>query len=274
MVVLVTACSGSERSAFCRGEPDLDIWATDLDGTVLRLSDSAGADGFADWSPDGQRLAFVSSRDGNCEIYVMRPDGTDLANLTNSDGDELYPSWSPDGLEIVFSSEGQLHVLDVGSRDRRQLSDSYLVHSYPDWSPDGQSIVFSGGAEPAGQGVTHQIYVMPVSGGEETPLTDQNSLLVAPRWSPDGRRIAFFDHADQFQIWTMNRDGSDQEIVLEGGHFSWSPDGSSLVHDREVGMGDVAIFLDGVLLVDSPGLDTLPAWSPDRTTIVFSSERR
>jgi Tol biopolymer transport system component len=272
-VVLVAGCSDPTRAAFCGGELGLEIWGTDLEGNVERITDSEGGNGFVDWSPDGRRIAFVSSRDGNCEVYVMLPDGTEPVNLTNSRSDELYPSWSPDGTEIVFSSDGQLHVVDVGSRERRQVTESHLIHAFPDWSPDGETVVFSGGTEAAGPGVIHQIYLVPIVGGQEIALTDQRSLLAAPRWSPDGSQIAFFDHADPFQVWVMNRDGSDPRAIAKGGHLSWSPDGSSLVYDREVEAGDVDLFVDGVLVVDGPGVDTLPAWSPDGTTIVFSSDR-
>jgi Tol biopolymer transport system component len=57
------------------------------------------------------------------------------------------------------------------------------------------------------------------------------------------------------------------------GIISWSPDGSSLVHNRETEPGDVDLYVDGGLLVDGPGVDTLPSWSPDGSTIIFSSDR-
>ncbi|HEX6221628.1 MAG TPA: hypothetical protein VF115_11085 [Acidimicrobiia bacterium] len=244
-----------------------------MSGEARRLIDSPGADGFARWSPDGERLVYVASRDGNCEIYVANADGSGEINLTTSDEDEIHPSWSPDGSEIVFSSEGELHVMTVATGERRQLTDSGLIHVFPDWSPGGDSIVFSGGEHVAGPGAAHQIYVIPPTDGDEVALTNGDALLVAPRWSPDGELIAYFDHGDPFSIWAMRADGSDPFVVGEGGHLSWSPDGSSLVHDREVGPGDVDIFMDGELLVDGAGVDTLPDWSPDGTTIVFSSDR-
>jgi Tol biopolymer transport system component len=270
---LLVGCSQAERASHCLGEPDLDIWQTTLEGDVSRLIAAPGADGFARWSPDGEHLAFVASRDGNCEIYVAGADGSEEENLTNSPEDEMYPSWSPEGSEIVFASGGHLHVMVLASGERRQLTDSGLVHAYPDWSPDGEVIVFSGGDETAGPGAIHDLFVMPASGGEEIALTAGDRLLVAPRWSPDGESIAYFDHGDPFRIWTMNRDGSDPRVRLNGGHFSWSPDGASLVHDREVGQGDVDLFIDESLLVDGAGIDTLPDWSPDGTTVVFSSDR-
>jgi TolB protein len=271
--VLLMSCSGPERASHCLGEPDLDIWQTSLDREVAPLVRAPGADGFARWSPDGTRFVFVGSRDGNCELYVANADGSDQINLTGSDDDEMHPSWSPDGSEIVFTAGGQLHVVTVATLERRQLTDSDRIHSFPDWSPDGVSIIFSGGEGVAGPGSVHQVYVVPASGGDETGLTNDDALLVAPRWSPDGEFIAYFEHGEPFTIWTMNGDGSGPSVLFDGGHFSWSPDGSSLVHDVATGAGDVDLYIDGELLVDGPGIDTLPSWSPDGTTIIFSSDR-
>ena len=103
--LVVGACAVQvERAAHCRGVPDTDLWAVDAAGRLTRLTDDPGADGFADWSPDGEQIAFAASRDGNCEIYVMDADGSNQINVTNTEFDELYPSWSPDGNQIVFSS--------------------------------------------------------------------------------------------------------------------------------------------------------------------------
>jgi len=270
---LLFGCTPAERAAHCLGQPDLDIWQTDLSGAVRPFIIAPGADGFARWSPDGERVAFVASRDENCDIYIADADGSGETNVTNSEEDEIHPSWSPDGTEIVFVSGGQLHAIFLASGERRQVTDSDLLHGFPDWSPNGESIIFSGGTDPAGPGAVHQVYSVPAAGGEETALTDGEAVLVAPRWSPDGQQIGYFDHGDPFQVWTMAADGSDPSVRLDGGHFSWSPDGSSLVHDREVGTGDVDIFIDGVPLLSGSGFETLPDWSPDGTTIIFSSDR-
>ncbi len=57
------------------------------------------------WSPDGERIAFVSDRDGHREIYVMDADGKNQKNLSNNDFDDWGPSWSPDGKRITFVSD-------------------------------------------------------------------------------------------------------------------------------------------------------------------------
>lgn len=274
---LLVGCSTAERASHCQGQPDFDMWETSLSGDIDPLVRAPGADGFADWSPNGERIAFIASRDGNCEIYLMDADGSDQVNVTNTRADELYPSWSPDGNRIVFTSSeagsAQLFVLDLETGEQSQLTNSGLLHNFPDWSPDGSTIVFSGGTETAGPGVVHQIYAVSSSGGSERRLTEGDSLLVAPKWSPDGSQIAYFDHGDPFQIWVMDPNTGQSDLVGEGGHLAWAPGGKALVHDREVGAGDVDIFVNGDLLVDSPGMDTLPDWSPDGSTIVFSSDR-
>ena len=107
------------------------------DGTgVVRLTDG-GYDTYPDWSPDGQRIAYSSRRDGN--IYVMNSDGTSQTNLTNFGEHNYYPSWSPDGNRIVFSStrggeDGKIYVMNSDGTGVTRLTDGGW-DTYPDWSP-------------------------------------------------------------------------------------------------------------------------------------------
>ena len=79
------------------GSRDLEIYVMRVDGTELRqLTDNQGIeDRDPQWSNDGRKIAFVTDRDGNREIYVMNPDGTGQTNLTRSRADDRAPSWVP-----------------------------------------------------------------------------------------------------------------------------------------------------------------------------------
>ena len=79
------------------GTPQADIWKVAVDGSVtINLTRATGYNEFASWSPDGSKIAFVSSRDGDEEIYVMNADGSGQTRLTFSPGSDWVPSWSPD----------------------------------------------------------------------------------------------------------------------------------------------------------------------------------
>jgi TolB protein len=64
-------------------------------GDVTQLTHGPAGNGGPAWSPDGQRIAFTSSRDGNSEIYVMNADGSNQTRLTNDPGSDTNPSWRP-----------------------------------------------------------------------------------------------------------------------------------------------------------------------------------
>ena len=75
------------------------------DGTnAARLTSHAADDDSPAWSPDGSRIAFVSDRDGNREIYVMYANGSRPTRLTNAPASDSRPAWSPDGSQIAFTS--------------------------------------------------------------------------------------------------------------------------------------------------------------------------
>jgi TolB protein len=86
-------------------------------GDLKRLTDHPKIDMWPAWSPDGKRIAFVSNRDGNYELYLMNADGSEPRNLTNHPATDSSPCWSPDGKRIAFVSTrhggSDVYVLEV-----------------------------------------------------------------------------------------------------------------------------------------------------------------
>ena len=104
-----------------------EIYVMNADGSgSRRLTHSAAYDGEPAWSPDGRKIAFRSTRDGNREIYVMNADGSNQRNLTRSPAKDGRPSWSPDGRRIAFVSnrDGRLeaHVMNADGSGQRSLT--------------------------------------------------------------------------------------------------------------------------------------------------------
>jgi Tol biopolymer transport system component len=115
-----------------------------------QLTDNDVDDESPSWSPDGEKIAFESDRDGPVEIYVMDADGSDVTRLTNSANNDLFninPSWSPDGEKIAFESNRdgnhEIYTMDADDgSDVTRLTDNDAEYSNPDWgtntsSPDG-----------------------------------------------------------------------------------------------------------------------------------------
>ena len=133
-------------------------------GNQQRLTNNRHDDRDPSWSPDGKRIAFVSERDGNREIYVMNADGGKPKNLTKNPLDDRYPSWSPDGKRIAFTSERdddrEIYVMDVDGGNPQNLTNNPLDDWYPSWSPDGERIAFTSGSNWNIPGGNEDIYVI------------------------------------------------------------------------------------------------------------------
>jgi TolB protein len=115
------------------------------------IAPSRTEDRYPVWSPDGSEIAFTSWRSGDAEIFIVKPDGSDLIDLTNSSNDDAAPAWSPDGTKLAFfslrSQFRELYVMNRDGSDVHQLSDAAQSSdgSYwgaPLWSPDGRAIAY------------------------------------------------------------------------------------------------------------------------------------
>jgi Tol biopolymer transport system component len=89
------------------------------------------------WSPDGEWIAFRSIREGNHDIYIVRPDGSDATNVTDHPALDLEPDWSPDGKWIVFGSDRSgstdLYMIRPDGTDAARLTTSGGKDSDPSW---------------------------------------------------------------------------------------------------------------------------------------------
>ena len=92
-----------------------EIYVMNADGSEqTNISNNPAFDGYPHWSPDGKKIAFMTSRDGiNYEIYVMNADGTSQTRLTNNADLDAEPSWSPDGTKIAFRSDRDNHNYQI-----------------------------------------------------------------------------------------------------------------------------------------------------------------
>ena len=196
-------------------------------GTRSRLTGYGTWNSGPAWSPDGTMIAFESSRDGDSEIFVMRADGSDLAQITHNEINDFSPKWSLDGSRLA------LHTAfpnELGGDDRTAIG------------------------------------VVGSDGGEVTFLTERPRFDVRPVWSPDGSLILFSSlpavpGGDRSSLWVMAADGSGQRLLAEGDGGVWSPDGSRVAFVRGGDLFSVPTAGgDERRLTRGEAFDFWPAW--------------
>ncbi len=233
------------------------------------------------------KIAFMSDRAGNLDIWVMDADGSNPVQLTTDSKWDGDPVWSPDGTKIAYASRAgvtftyeNIWVMDADGSNPVQLTTDPAMDTRPAWSPDGTKIAF--GSDRDGDPATRDnIWVMDANGDNQVELTTDPAQDVNPAWSPDGTKIAFESYrGGQWDIWVMDADGSNQVKLFDdpssSGSPAWSPDGTKIAFVSYLaGNFDIWVMdADGsnpVQLTTHHWNDIDPAWSPDGTKIVYAS---
>lgn len=130
---------------------NMDVWVANVDGSSpRRLTTGAANDTAPCWSPTGQEIAFTSNRAGSPQIYVMDAEGLNVRRLTNVGNYNDAPAWNPSKQfsEIAYTARLEaggfdIAVIDLATREIRQVTEGRGSCEYPSWAPNGRHLVFA-----------------------------------------------------------------------------------------------------------------------------------
>ena len=228
------------------------------------------------------KIAFVSARDGNMEIYSMNTNGSQITRLTDDPSYDVEPAWSPDGERILFASNRggnfDIYSMRADGSDVVQLTDDPANDFAPAWSPDGALVAFM--TERDGN---PSVYLMNADGSQQSVLiSDPNSYVSAPTFSgaADVLDVAFITNTQgAFDLYVLDGASSEfRKLTQELGDVlapNWSPNGRFIIFAANPSES-YDLFLvrpDGTdlsQLTDSDVGEYKPRWSPDSNYIIYS----
>jgi Tol biopolymer transport system component len=282
--VCLTGCSDSTGADFFGNRPILftgapalrpgthDIYIVNPDGSgLVKMTAGVWDAGFPRWSPDGREFAFIWSRNGPRDIWIMQADQTGVRprEIPNPDRCSEFTrlSWSPTGDRILGDCEMvEQFVITLSDSSDYSLTQAWgNVADFPDWSPSRDEILYLRGPD---------IWSANLDGSAPKIVATQ---AMEAAWSPDGRRIAFgrLNENQAETIWVANADGTNPHQVtfpangtIADAAPAWSPDGTRLVFWRTETENPRGIAYLGVVSADGGPVkritpDTLLATRPD-----------
>jgi TolB protein len=253
------------------------------DEIIFKLS--GGSPGIA-----STQIAFISSRTGSKEVWLMDYDGANQHPLTSLRTISLMPRWSPDASRIAFTCYQPFGGV-VSAQICMYSMDAAKVLAFPRfrgtnsaaaWSPDGTQLIFS-----SSMLGNPELYVTDTNGGKPKRLTFSNGGSTSPAWNPKtGQSVVFVsDRGGIPKLYMMNADGTNVNLLdlPDKGYVidpAWSPNGQLLAFSWRRPDGNYDIYVMEPtsqkilnLTPDSGSRNERPSWAPDGRHIVFESTR-
>lgn len=257
----------------------------------ISLALSAGS--YCAWAkaPETPKILFTSWRDGNGEIYMMNPDGSEQVRLTWHRANDTSAVWSPTGDQILFVSDRDegfpdLFLMDADGANVQKIFDRSVRRSHPTFSADGKEIAYL-------EYFHEAVYKATIDGEKERRIVRVNEHGGNPDWSPTEAEIVFIfaDWLDR-KLSVLNLQTNKKDTFklfnLAGGarplrpnYAAWAPSGDKIAFSTLPPDADLAdqgtIYIlnrDGTgikQIVSKKGLRAyLPVWSPDGNELAYT----
>ena len=233
-------CGLGARSSDGQERTPVSGWCPLSGGPPKQLTTAPGTNNHPRWSPDGKTIAFVSSRGGSSQVWLLPVDGGEPHQLTKLPIDVSGPIWSPQGDKIAFAAEvypGQTPEQTAAkdkekeaSKSKVRIYDRLMIRHWNAWDEAKRS----------------HLFVADVATGEAKDLTPKLEVNTPPApfggssdyaWSPDGKELAFTAEpvhgvawSTNTDIWTVPADGGEPKNITEANKGAdaqpaYSPDG-------------------------------------------------
>ena len=222
------------------------------------------------WSPDGNKIAYVSFENKVSEIFLQTLTTGVRRSIAKYKGINGSPAWSPDGrkLAITLSKDGNsdIYILTLENLSLRKLTKSWAIDTEAAWSPDGRNILFT-----SNRGRLPQLYIMSSDGkGSARRITFDGNYNARGSFSADGKTIVMVqgDHGN-YRIAALDI-ATNTTSILSGGSLdespSFAPNGQTIIYARRKLNQEIlsTVTLDGVTKQDlrhTAGIVREPAWS-------------